>query len=425
MKEQTLHEPKNYSATEYELLAQEALPQNPDFYTKDIQKKKLSYENFLEHYFNIWNTEAVSIPPQEAMWAHNVYKHGDSYGENLQLIDADFFTAMLQNSNFSNYATVNQRAVTLDLLNIRAFPTTKPLFKNPSKAGEGFPFDYMQNSTVAPNKPILISHYSKDKEWVFIQTSFAFGWVKSKDIALIPNKYSEIWKKAQQILFIKDGVPLYSQAGEFLFHSRIGMALPLITEDSESFTVLVVKSYKNNEAYYESSKVSKEIANNGALPFESKYINIVLNELLKSNYGWGGLYGQRDCSSTLRDFYTPFGLWLPRNSFMQAQQGRQISLEKLSDQAKIETIKKNAIPFETLLYKQGHIVLYVGTLNDEVVVFQNLWGIKTKDGDTEGRSIVGKTLFSRIDFGKTLEHYDTNASLLSNLKSMNFPTEEN
>ena len=41
------------------------------------------------------------------------------------------------------------------------------------------------------------------------------------------------------------------------------------------------------------------------------------------------MYQERDCSSTLRDLFTPFGLWLPRNSGQQAGEGIYISLKDL------------------------------------------------------------------------------------------------
>ncbi len=408
-----------------EILDLTSIPQAADFYTKDINKDKLTNQNFLEHYFSAWNIDNVSIDIQEAKWAHNVYKYGDSYAENLRLIEEVFFDEMLHNANFEEYATVNKKAVTVNLLNIRAFPTNRPVLRDPQKAGEGFPFDYMQNSTVAANKPIIVSHYSKDREWAFIQTGFAFGWVKAKDIVYIPKKYIDEWKKAEQIILTQEGIPLFSQKGEFLFKSRIGMLLALISEDSESYTVLTVQNKKDSKAYYQPSKILKKYAHKGPLAFNANNINKIIKELQKSNYGWGGLYGQRDCSSTLRDFYLPFGLWLPRNSFMQANQGSSISLEDLNDKEKIETIKKNGIPFETLLYKQGHIVLYAGTFKDEVVVFQNVWGVKTNINGKEGRHIIGKTIFSGLEVGNNLKNYDREASLLVKMKSMSFPTLEN
>jgi len=137
------------------------------------------------------------------------------------------------------------------------------------------------------------------------------------------------------------------------------------------------------------------------------------------HYGWGGMYGQRDCSSTMRDFFAPFGVWLPRNSSKQAQVGKVISFEGMSDKEKLATIKKEGIAFRTLLYRHGHIVLYVGVYNGKVIVFQNMWGVTTRKDGKAGRFVVGRPVFSTLEIGKYLEFYDEKSSLLSHLTSMN------
>lgn len=408
-----------------EIIDLKVIPQFASFYSGGINKENLSTQDFTKNYFRVWNIDTISITLEEAMWAYNVFKYPQAYGENLQVLPQEFFDEVLLNSNFTEYATQNKPALSLGLLDIRAFPTERPVLRDPSKAGEGFPFDYMQNSTVAPNKPLFVSHYSKDKEWVFVESSFAFGWVKAKDIAYIPKKYTKLWQNAQQVFLTSEGASIYSKSGDFLFKSRVGMLLALISEDEQSYTVLTVSSDENAQAIYNHSKIFKKDGHKGKLSFDTKNINAIIQELMKTNYGWGGMYGQRDCSSTLRDFYMPFGLWLPRNSSMQSKQGSSISLEGLDDTQKIETIKKYAIPFETLLYKQGHIVLYVGTFDDEVVVFQNVWGVQTKIDGADGRHIVGKTVFSSLELGKNLKDYDADGSLLRNLKSLSFPAKVN
>jgi len=290
---------------------------------------------------------------------------------------------------------------------------------DPKLAGEGFPFDYMQNSTISANKPILISHYSKDKEWAYIFTSFTGGWVKTKDIVILDKKYTDIWQKAQQIFILKDGVPIYSKDGTFLFKSRIGMMMALIDESKDDYTVLSISRYKGLKPLYLTSKISKTISSKGLIEFTNKNIELVMNEISKSKYGWGGIYGQRDCSSTLRDFYTPFGLWLPRNSSQQAKIGKVFNVESLSNEEKIKFIKSKATPFKTFFYKKGHILLYVGTYEDKIIAFHNIWGIKTKENGVEGRLIVGKAVFTTLKFGSKQANYDKDSQILKNIKSIN------
>ena len=400
------------------------IPQDVNHYTKNINHSHLfdlqkSYE---ESYFFIWNINKPEVTLKEIQWPFDVYKLGKSYGENLQLLEQSFFDDMLEQFNLNQYATLNKKAITIKHLDIRAFPTNKPLFRDPSKAGEGFPFDYLQNSTVQANKPILVSHYSKDKKWVFIFTSFAYGWVLSDEIVYLDEQYTDIWQKAKQIHIIKENVPLYSTSGEFLFYSKVGMLFALIDEDDTNYTVLTTLATKNQKPLFLKSKLSKEIARKDIMMFNDNNLVRIIKEVSKTNYCWGGMYEQRDCSSTIRDIFAPFGIWLPRNSYQQAKIGKVINIEGLNDAEKIAFIKEKAIPFQTLLYKKGHILLYVGTYDDEVIVFHNTWGIKTKVDGVEQRIVIGKTIFSTLKLGSEQIGYDEESELLRNIKSINILT---
>ena len=397
------------------------IPQSASNYSKilDSNISKADQSKFEKHYFSVWNMETPVSDKESVQWAFNTFRVGKSYAENLQLHEDDFFDVMKDNAQYEQYSSLNIRAISLKELNIRAFPTERPLLRDPEKAGEGFPFDYLQNSTIHANKPLLVTHYSKDKEWVHVFSSFAYGWVKASEVVFLEKKHTDLWQKAEQIFITKENEPIYSVDGEFLFKTKIGMMFALIDENEEAYTVLTVATYKNKEPLFLQSKISKSYASKGILDFNSTNMNLIIDEISKSNYGWGGMYGQRDCSSTLRDTFIPFGIWLPRNSYQQSKVGDIVSIDELSDEEKIATIKEKAIPFKTLLYKQGHIVLYVGIYNDKVVVFQNTWGIKTYKDGVEGRFIVGKTIFSTLRVGNNLDDYDEDAGLLRNLKSMN------
>ena len=400
--------------------------QNVSAYIDDsFQEHQIaSLESYETYYFTPWNREKITISLDDAMWAYRTFDENNSYGDNLQPLKRAFFTHIKEYSNYQAYATLNKKAITLKRVNLRAFPTDKPLFLDPKKAGEGFPFDYLQNSLIAANKPLLVSHYSKDRAWVFVQASFAYGWIPSDTIAFVPDRYAKLYQEAKKDFLIKEGRAIYDEEQNYLFDSRIGMMLPVISYGKESDSVLTMSHYKNiHEALYNHSKIQKDIFHRGILKFNKKNIVTVFNAVSKVRYGWGGIYGERDCSSILRDFYAPFGLWLPRNSSAQSKIGRVISFDGMSDEEKIQTIKKYGVAFETLLYKRGHILLYVGIKEGNVVVFHNTWGVKTKENQKEGRFIIGKPVFSSLMLGSNLKNYDKNASILSHLKSMNILTQ--
>lgn len=397
------------------------IPQDITYYTKAIETTKLYdvQKEYEESYFSVWNIKKPTQSLEDTQWAFEYFHPSKSYGENLVPLKQDFFDSMYKKSNFEKYATSNKKALTLRYSNMRAFPTSKPLLRDPSIAGEGFPFDYLQNSSIHANIPLLISHYSEDGQWVFVFSSFTFGWLKTSEVVMISDKHADRWKNAKQILITKEGTPLYNEKGSALFSTRIGMMFPLIKEDKDSYTILTVSSYKDNQAMFNKSIITKDTGSKETLILNSTNLNRIISEVSKTNYGWGGIYGQRDCSSTMMDLYAPFGIWLPRNSSKQSVVGKVLDLKNLNDADKIQLIKKEAIPFQTLLYKKGHIVLYVGTYNGEVIVYQNIWGIHTKKDEKKGRFIIGRPVFSTLKIGNNLQDYDKESELLSNMESIN------
>lgn len=376
-------------------------------------------KRFEEQYYSPWCYSVAPICSKEAQWPVSAFTSG--YGSNLKPVDSSWIAELADQSNFSVFSTVNKPAITTKWMNMRVFPTQKPLYRNPALPGEGYPFDLLQNSSVAFNEPIFISHYSKDGSWVYIFTNNASGWVESDGIALITPKQIKLIHEKEKVFITQDRIPLYSESNQFVTYSRIGMVLPLREETPNGYKVLFMK----HSGTLEEMIVPKEVANIGGVLLNKEDLIKVGAHLLRNTYGWGGMLEERDCSSMIRDFLTPFGIWLPRNSASQAKKGEVISFNGLDNSQKIALIKAKGIPFQTILYKKGHVLLYVGTYENNVIVMHNIWGIRTIDGvEKKGRVIIGKAVISTLELGKEVQNFDTNNMLLTKLVSMNIFTHQ-
>lgn len=372
---------------------------------------------FERHYYRPWNYTVAPVCLKDASWPTRVFTGG--YGSNLLRVDPSWIKEMVEQSNFLAYSTLNRYAIATKWMNMRVFPTHKPLYKNPSLPGEGYPFDLLQNSSVGFNEPLFLSHFSLDGAWAYIFTNNASGWVPSDGIALLDNDRIKKIREAKKVFIHTDKVPLKDEASRFIAYSRIGMVLPLVRESNTGYTVSVVK----DDDHTLEVSVSKEIAALGVRPLSRNALETIGNQMLKNTYGWGGMFEERDCSSMIREMYTPFGIWLPRNSASQSKKGEVISFKGLSNEEKLDLIREKAIPFETILYKQGHVLLYIGMYENNPMVLHNIWGIKTVDKQGQkGRVIVGKTVISTLKFGSEVENFDIDNMLLTKLISMNIFT---
>jgi hypothetical protein len=374
--------------------------------------------SFDGRYYSPWNYTAPPQKVQEVSWPLRAYRGG--YGSNLRPVPPIWFETINKQTNFEDYGTLNQKAITLKWMDIRALPTDKPLYKDPSIAGEGYPFDLLQNSSVNYNEPIFISHTSKDGAWSYIFTNNASGWVKSDGIRFIDDTTALAIQKSEKLFVIEDNLPLMDSNNQFVAYSRVGMVLPLVREEGENYYLRSVDSNDSDKIL----TLPKQAGHIGVSKLNKNDLITIGTQMLKNTYGWGGMYGERDCSSMIRDMMTPFGIWLPRNSSAQSRKGEVISFATLSNDEKLSAIKEKGVPFETIIYLKGHVLLYIGTYQENVMVMHNVWGIRTLDKQgNKGRHIVGKAVISTLELGAELEAFDPTMKLLSRAESMNILTQ--
>ena len=126
------------------------------------------------------------------------------------------------------------------------------------------------------------------------------------------------------------GYPSQATGPASCSQGRIGMLLPLETRAETSVQLLAPVADANRRASVTYVRLLDRDAAPVPLPFSEDHLAKVINEILGQPYGWGGLGGYRDCSSTILDVFLPFALPLPRNSRSQAGAGKNVTIEQLS-----------------------------------------------------------------------------------------------
>ncbi len=370
-----------------------------------INQDQATNDYFIK-YFRPWDLTKVSYPKLEAMWGQS-YRFKKIYLENHQLATKEWFDKQIQNSNFDEYNVVPKKAITLKNTNVRVLPTNSPMFYNPLLPGEGFPFDYNQNSLIKINTPIMVSHLSKDKAWAYIESSSVGGWVEINNIAFVNENFIKQFRNSNYFVSIKEKFPIYDPI--FREYVKVGTIFP-----KEKDNYLIAKKDDNANAIISHIQLNPNEIEAMPVLYNSENRIKILTELLNEPYGWGGLLNNRDCSSFTQDFFTPFGSYLQRNSKAQTTNGKYIDISKLTLDEKKEFIKKEGVPFSTLVYLKGHIMLYLGIKDNEPMVVHNVWSVKLKDkNNKEFRHIIGKSTITTLEPGKELEGFDDNSNILN------------
>lgn len=389
---------------------------NIPYFDKNIQEQ-LNKE-FDERYFKPWHKDRFEASLKDVTWQFK-YKNDQMYGDNNRLIKKQWFEEQIKNSNFERYNTFLKKAITIKNTNLRVFPTNSKIFYNPEIPGEGYPFDYNQNSGIKINSPIFISHFSKDRAWVYVISSFAKGWINVNDMAYVDDKIIDFFENKNYYIAIKDNFPIYKN-GVFLEYIKLGTIFPV-----KNNKAITVGRLANNQGYIRVVEIPNDYIAKKPIQFNNENIANIINELLSEPYGWGEALNHRDCSALTKDYFAPFGINLKRNSYGQTLDYKYHDLSKFTNEKKKEFILENGIAFLTLAYMRGHIMIYIGEKNGEPLFFHNVWGVKTKDFfGNDGRQVVGKAVITTLNMGEELSDFDDKKSLASRLLGIVNVTQE-
>lgn len=394
------------------------IPQDPAYYAKQINtfsksKQKELDKEYNKKYFKPWHISSLDLPKEDFGWEIRFIRKKPIYRVKGALIKPSVYEKWIDNANYENIDTKKYKGITTKRTNVKALPTSSPFFRDPRQTGEGFPFDYNQNSALHINVPLYISHFSKDKRWVFVRASYSFGWIKVSDIALVGPKFMKKFENGRYAVVIKDNMRLYDEKKRAISLVKLGALFP-IAKNGKKYLV----ARRNSKGHARIHKVKVENPKHIAkkpLAFTPRNVAIIAREFYGEPYGWGGSYECRDCSATTRDFLGPFGIFLRRNSSKQAKDGTFINIKGLKKSLKKQVILNQAEPFRSLLYVPGHIVLYLGEHKGEPIVMHTYWGIRKND---RTKLITGRTIITTTEPGKERFDVREKSKLINTFKTI-------
>jgi len=357
-------------------------------------------------FFKPWFREKMNLSWRQKNWQF-LFARQRMYSRYGSRISRKWFRYQIRNSNFKAYESVLKSAITVRHSDIKIYPTKQDFYYNPKRTGEGFPFDYNQNSSININTPLIVSHYSKDKKWVYIRSSYAYGWLPVSDIAFVSKYFKKQFMNNNYAVTLRDNMFVKNRGFKSIV--KLGTIFPI---DVKSKKYMMATKTKSGYAKVTLLKAQKKwtIAKK-PIAFNPSNVAMISNQLVGEPYGWGGKMMARDCSSMTKDFFAPFGIFLRRNSREQRYDGKRVvSLRWMSAKKKKRIILEKAKPFRSLLYVGGHITLYVGQRKGEPIILHNYWGARLNN---QKKRIFGRAILTTTQIGKERKDIKKKAMLLN------------
>lgn len=258
-----------------------------------------------------------------------------------------------------------------------------PTFDFVTNRPEDHEFDRLQQTAVTVAEPLLILHASRSRQWYFVQSYYASGWITADHIAVTENRQEWLsYEATKKFLLVTGnrvrlGVNPYSpEVSELDFY--MGDKLPLADDgvahcvDRQSVAGNYVVSLPIRRPGGQLGFKLTLVPNVsdvylGYLPYTCENILRQAFKMQGDRYGWGGSFNSRDCSSFIMDIYRSFGIKLPRNTWEQMNTaGKTIDFMGKTDQQRREVLAN--LEVGTALYFPGHVMLYLGEYHGEYYV---------------------------------------------------------
>lgn len=336
-------------------------------------------------------------------------------GENLLPNTLEEFSNIIENMNLNAFLKAPKTGIITQAGFVRAVPTHKPRYKNK----DDFPFDRWQNSFIFEGTPVMITHFSRDGRFVHIQAPFVYGFIDTRNVALVDNSMrSKILNFADYKVAKMDYVPLFYQ-NQWVQDARIGQIIPYNRRSNR-----LVTFYKDTDNFAKIREIDFDSYqfSDFPMPFSADKMSHLINAMIGQKYGWGGIFGNRDCSSFTRDSFASFGVFLPRNSAAQAKyKGAFVDLSKMSESDKESYIIANGVPFGSIIWLKGHIMLYIGYTNiggfNRAIVAHSAWGVNPVINNKTEKIQLGGVKITTLHIGGDFTSNAPNATMKNSIIS--------
>ncbi len=317
------------------------------------------------------------------------------YRDGGKLTNADYarYTADVNMDDLPDIVPIRFGMV-LQRADMRTWPTEDVVFKSQ----ETLDLDRFQENALFPANAVAILHESRDSLWYFVQSYNYAAWVRKDKIVIGSRSKIEAYKNAEHFLVVTGSkvTTNFNPHAPAISELQLDMGVRLSLADPDtlsgdvdgqsptaSYAVQLPISNNSGELEFRTALIARsQDVHLGHLPYTRRNIIQQAFKFLGERYGWGHSYNARDCTGLVSEVYKTVGIFLPRNS---AQQGNSPIGENIrfsphdTAEEKLQAIAVADVG--DLIYSTGHVMLYLGTVDNQPYVIHDSSGSGWTDED--------------------------------------------
>jgi hypothetical protein len=281
-------------------------------------------------------------------------------------------------------------------------------------------FDRLQNSALDIGTPVAILHTTSDGRWLYADSPLCAGWLPAENVGVCSREQLIHYTTAEPfVVTLRAKTDIFVDKGLTRHHAYVRMGTRFVSrpvEITEAVEILIPMRAPDGTCLFEGGFVSGSAVHPGYLAYTRRNIITQAFALLNAPYGWGGMFGEQDCSRFIQVIFATAGIHFPRNSSQQAKVGRLVAVfdESIPVPDRMQKISSEMIPGISILQMNGHIMLYLGLDDGVPYAIHDMWGYGEPGRGRENLRVVNRVVVTNLSLGQ-----GTNSgSLLERLVSL-------
>jgi hypothetical protein len=270
----------------------------------------------------------------------------------------------------------------------RALPTNEAIY-----GGPGGWTDPIQSTALDMCMPVAVLHSSPNRDWYYVRSEIAFGWVPAVNVAFgSPKAIGDYVNAKDFIVATEHKVPVFADRAfaSFITDFYMGARLKLTKKSQTGYQVVVPVRKPGGDCEFITGWVRPDArVSVGYQSYTQRNILNTIFTLLYRPYGWADERYERDCCGTQRVVLRTFGIFTGRWTTMELHSSDHVYAFP-RDTTKEEKYKylDTCEPAITLMGDPGHVIMYLGKVDGKYYVIHQSGYFYT---DSEGvQRFVGR-----------------------------------